>query len=214
MSRLELNFVLVREGTSDDGLLPHLRNLLVRAGAEEAVGAVSAHRGPVGEKLRLIVADGPHIDAIFVHRDADCADESARRSEIFCAAEVEQCPYTVVPVIPIQETESWLLLSVEEIRAVVGRPRGTTQLLLPSITEVESTRNAKEILKQALLDASETAGRRRHKETKAFSQRRRTLLERLDIDGPVAHLPSFQRVVADIDLLVRDIRDQSGGSPA
>lgn len=46
-----VNFALIREGTSDDGLVPHLRNLLVKAGVTEAFGSPRNYKGKISERL-------------------------------------------------------------------------------------------------------------------------------------------------------------------
>lgn len=201
-----VRFTLCREGASDDGLLPHLEALLVRSGAHEAIGATSQVSGTVAEKVAFVLSDDPTLDAIFVHRDADKEGPAKRRREIADGAAAARCPFPLIPVVPVQETESWLLLDPAEFRAVVGRPHGKQTLTLPAPSAIEHTVGAKELLQAALLAASETTGRRRAKEKKAFTQRRRSLLERLDIDGPVSDLPSFQALRADIDALVEQMR--------
>ena len=49
-------FALVREGTSDDGLIPHLRELLVRAGLSEVIGSSRDYQGTVQERLAQVQA--------------------------------------------------------------------------------------------------------------------------------------------------------------
>ena len=95
-----------------------------------------------------------------------------------------------------------MLVDHSEIRNVVGRPHSVVPLDLPALRLIEDTRNPKEVLAEALVVASETAGRRREKEKKRFYQRRRALLERLDIDGPVRHLSSWSKLESDINAAV------------
>ena len=59
------------------------------------------------------------------------------------------------------------------------------------------------MLERALLAVGDTTGRRRARESRLFSTRRRILLERLDIDGPVRQLPSWQRLESDIQMAVQ-----------
>lgn len=120
-------FVLVREGPSDDGLVPHLRELLVRAGADEVLGSSRDYRGSVRERLSLVAGEAGSVDVVFVHRDADGRDSEPRRSEVLQAAAVlADSGIHVVPVIPVQELEAWLLLDEDAIREVVGKPSGRT----------------------------------------------------------------------------------------
>ncbi|CAO5236895.1 hypothetical protein FAGKG844_210029 [Frankia sp. AgKG'84/4] len=55
------------------------------------------------------------------------------------------------------------------------------------------------VLHEALPAASESTGRRPRADAKAFDVRRRILLDRHDIDGPIRGLPGWQRLVKDIE---------------
>lgn len=193
MARTTLTFALLREGTSDDALVPHLRELLVRAGAPEALGAPRDYKGTVLKKLESVLAEEAAVDVVFVHRDADGPSEAERVSEIDSAVArlAHPVPRTVA-VIPIQELEAWLLLDEAAIRSVVGKPSGRAALGLPAVGSIEGTTSPKEVLRQACLNASEATGRRLKEERRKFSNRRRVLLERLDIDGPIQDLSSWR----------------------
>jgi hypothetical protein len=203
MASQTIRFAFIREGSSDDGLLPHLETLLVRHGFDEAVGAVAQPPGKtLGQKPQHLLRESPDLDAIFIHRDSDSRSAEQRYREIDDALREVIPPPPTVGVVPVQATEAWLLLDETSIRHVVGRPRGKTGLGLPPPGQVENQARPKELLKEALLLASEATGRRRAAEKKRFDQRRRTLLERLDIDGPITGLSSWQRLVADVRDLV------------
>ncbi|MGN6245738.1 MAG: hypothetical protein ACTHQ3_18975 [Motilibacteraceae bacterium] len=199
-----LTFAFLREGTSDDGLLPHLRELIVRAGASATIGSSRDYRGSMEDRLRQVLDEGTNVDLVFVHRDADGSSPSPRRDEVRRAAQAVGLT-AVVSVVPVQELEAWLLVDEAAIRGVVGKPSGRDQLSLPTIRAIEQTASPKEILKRACLTASETTGRRREREKREFPQRRRNLLERLDIDGPVRSLPSWRQLEDDIDSAVIEV---------
>jgi hypothetical protein len=194
----KVHFAFFREGVSDEDLLPHLRTLLVKAGAAEAVGTVRTYPGPTADKFRRLLAEEGSVDLVFVHRDSDSAGSDARRTEIFSAAEAAGFSSPVVPVVPVRMIEAWLLLSETEIRRVVGKPNGRKPLGLPALHEIERRADPKDILAGALLAASETTGQRHRDEKKEFSKRRKVLLDRLDIDGPIVNLPAWQRLLEDI----------------
>ena len=82
MSGRQVTFAFLREGRSDDGLIPHLRTLIIRFGATEAIGQARDYRGTPLNKLRLLRAEGVSTDLVFVHRDADRARPEDRRAEI------------------------------------------------------------------------------------------------------------------------------------
>lgn len=199
-----ITFAFLREGTSDDGLLPHLRELVVRAGAAAAIGSSRDYKGSTEERLRRVQAEGANLHIVFVHRDADSADGEPRREEVRQAAASVGLP-AVISVVPVQELEAWLLVDEATIRQVVGRPSGRTPISLPRLPAIERTARPKEILETACLTASETRGRRRERERREFPRRRLTLLERLDIDGPVRQLPSWRQLEADIETAVSSL---------
>lgn len=201
----DLQFALIREGTSDDGLITHIRELLVRAGATAVIGASRQYKGSTKERLQDTLGESPIPTLIFVHRDADSVDDQPRHREIATAAEELGCAERVVAVVPVQELEAWLLTDEAAIRSVVGRPNGRAKLGLPPPRSIEKTSSPKEILQAACLDASEKTGARLKKEKTQFSNRRATLLERLEIDGSVSSLPSWQRFVADLNDAARRV---------
>lgn len=196
---VNVTFVLLREGTSDDGLIPHLQQMLVRAGADSAVGTSRPYKGSVEVKLRQLLTEDVVPDVVFVHWDSDSRDARDRRDRILAAATTISPPPHCVPVVPVQELEAWLLVDEAQIRAAVGRPSATDPISLPSLQHIEATAGPKEVLREALLDASGASGARRRRERRLFGQRRRVLLERLDLDGPVQALPSFQQLLQDVD---------------
>lgn len=202
---LDITFALLREGTSDDGLIPHLQTLLVREGATSAVGTGRPYSGPVEAKLSKLQKEEARVDIVFVHWDADARSGEERRQRVLTAASSITPPQRCVPVVPVQELEAWLLADPGALRTAVGRPSATDWLEVPRVRDIENTTSPKEILAAALLDASATTGRKRDKERRKFAQRRRTLLERLDIDGPVSNLPSFQQLVADVAAAVEEM---------
>lgn len=206
MTKRPVVFVLLREGSSDDGLLPHLADLLVRAGLEEAVGDSRPYKGTVANKLLKTFQEEAEVDLIFVHRDADGRSSAARRDEIAKACgEVSGFKVPVVPVVPIQELEAWLLTDEAQIRLVAGRPSGKVDLGLPKTSAIERVASPKELLRSALLLASETSGRRSQAARSDFDYHRRTLLERLDIDGHITKLDAWQQLQSDVDAAVKSL---------
>jgi len=186
-------------------LIPHLRTLLIRFGATEAVGQPRDYRGTPLNKLRLFRAEGISTDLVFIHRDADRARPEDRRAEIGDAAADCALPSLVIPVVPVQELEAWLMTDAQALRQIVGRPNGRAELGIPRLAAIETTPSPKERLRDALLAASEATGRRRVQERKDFEKRRRALLERLDIDGPVRQLAAWRQLEADIQAAVTNL---------
>jgi len=206
---MRISFVLLCEGSSDEPLVDILSRQLVAHGATEANGYADSrkktrdHPATVTGRLRRLLDEHTCVDLVFVHRDADSDDPEERLREINAAVlGIPDLPLCV-PVVPVQETEAWLLLDEQEIRRVAGNPRGRMDLHLPSPEHIEREPHPKERLQQALLDASGASGRRREQERKRFNEHRRILLQRLRTDGPVTQVPSWQRLEQDIDQVIR-----------
>lgn len=159
----------------------------------------------------LLLVGGP-VDVVVVHRDADNMGLGARKAEIADAIQVVGTGSAVVPVIPVRMTEAWLLLDETAIRSVAGNPKGRMALTLPKPHEVEAASDPKDMLRQSLLSAAGVTGRRREAVAKRFNQHRRQLLERLDRSGPVAKLPAWQSMVAEISRVVDRWRRESAAT--
>lgn len=152
---------------------------------------------------------GAPIDLFIVHRDSDSRDCEPRRQEIAAAMDAITPAQRHIPVVPIQATESWLLLDEGQIRMVAGNPKGRIPLGLPSAAEVERRADPKKILAEALTIASNETGRRRERIIKRFSEHRRRLLGMLDLDGPLSTLSSFQMLVSDVNRVPRELAAHS-----
>lgn len=208
-----ITFAYLPEGSSDAGLLPHLRVLCVRAGASEAIGtAPDLARLPnppghsVEQEIRALIDLGANPDIFFIHRDANSRGPEVVRQEIRDAATAVDPNLVTVPVVPAPEMEAWLLHE-RAIREVVGRPNGRQALKLPRAARIEELPRAKELLSAALLIASEARGRRRERVSRQFGLHRSILLERLDPDGPVTRLATWQTLAADTEVAVQAVFD-------
>lgn len=198
--RDSITFYFLCEGTSDEALSDHIETLISRQGVPEVVGISRASGGSVHEKLKALRDEGTPFDMVVVHRDADSHDPGARIDEVRRA--LTELGIHGCPLVPVHMTEAWLLVDELAIRSAVGRPSGSESLELPKLHEIERRSDPKAILKSAILTASGTAGRRRKQANTRWSGYRRTLLERLDIDGSVTRLPSWQRFTADLERAV------------
>ena len=210
MTARSVSFAFLCEGSSDTGLIAHLETLLVHFGAQEVTGMPDTRKGTIPDRLRQLLTEeiGTGIDMVFIHRDSDGPDRDGREREIHRGVEESGCPLPFIPVIPVQETEAWLLLDEQAIRDVVAS-KGKQSLRLPKPNAIEGTRKPKEILQKALLAASETSGRRLKKEKNSFNHHRRVLLQRLDPFGAVRDLPSWQCLERDIQRALAQLENQS-----
>jgi hypothetical protein len=206
----EVRAVLIAEGSSDEPLAALLATLAVRAGAREAAvrwanfGLLGLRPGrAVGEQARCALEAFPDVNLVFVHRDADGPSGDPRRAEIASALSDLSEPQHVA-VVPVQETEAWLLASLEPaIRSAAGQPRGRTPLDLPPVRDIERRARPKELLQQ-IVESAQDGLSRRHRPP--FVTVRRLLLERLDLDGPVRQIPAFGRLCADLEAAVARLR--------
>ena len=210
---MKIHFILICEGQSDEALIPHLRSLLVNCGAIEATGVAPDFRRlpksvprSVESKVRTAVQLEKHIDLLFIHRDADSRNPEPRYSEISIGVTNARYSGRWIGVIPVQETEAWLLLDEMAIRRVSGKPNGRVELNLPVPNHVETVLNPKERLSEELLRASESTGRRRALKKKKLSSLRGQLLTQLKIGGSLNSVPSWIRLKDDI---IRYIQEQA-----
>ena len=210
MTARSVSFAFLCEGPSDTGLIAHLETLLVHFGAQEATGMPDTRKGTIPARLQQLLteATGAGINMVFIHRDSDGPDREGREREIRRGVEESGFPHPFIPVIPVQETEAWLLLDEQAIRDVVAS-KGKQPLRLPKPNAIEGTRKPKEILQKALLAASETSGRRLKKEKNSFNHHRRVLLQRLDPLGAVRDLPSWQCLERDIQRALAQLENQN-----
>ncbi|MCY1458887.1 hypothetical protein D9M71_763090 [compost metagenome] len=107
----------------------------------------------------------------------------------------------VVPVIPVTMLETWLLADRDAIKLVAGNSgyRGALNCI-PSLRRLEGARDTKQLLMEALCEASETQGARLGKFKKRFSEMRARLTVDLNPDGPVRELASYQEFRRRINL--------------
>ncbi|WP_338270707.1 DUF4276 family protein [Geobacter sp. 60473] len=159
----------------------------------------------VEAKLKAAVILEPDATLLLVHRDADSPNANHRHEEINNAATSAGITTPLVAVVPVQETEAWLLTDETAIRQVAKNPRGRNPLTLPSPQRIESTASPKEVLKSALLQAAEVTGRRQRKFVAEFPAQRRQLLQRLPLGGNLSFLSSWIRLRDDINHVIATI---------
>lgn len=212
-----VQFLFIGEGTSDEGLIPHLESLCVEAGADEAMGVAPDFRrlskfigNSVEAKLKAALALEPEANLIFIHRDADGRDGNRRYVQIAEAVHACACNLPIVCVVPIQETEAWLLLDESAIRRAVGRPNGSVALDLPAPSAVERLARPKERLREILAAASETTGRRLERIRQDFPLQRRALLQDLSTEGPLGQVTSWSRLRADLNVSLANMIARHG----
>jgi len=142
---------------------------------------------------------------LFVHRDADTVGRAARVREIENAVEAARRRFAilipVLPVVPIQELEAWLLCREFEpaLRRAAGKPQGRIALNLPPLSRIERLTATKEQLQRVLRTASEQSGRRIQQ---VDSIRPADIARYIDDFSPLRQLPAFQAFEADVKRVI------------
>lgn len=218
-SALRISFVFIGEGNTDHGLREHLTSLCIDVGADEARGIIPDFyrldgTNSLEDRLRAARLLEPTANLYFIHHDSDSPDPEPTYQMIERAIQSSQHPDALpyVAVVPIQETEAWLLLDEQSIRDVASKPRGRVPLNLPPAHRIEATASPKERLQVALIAASELQGRRLERFRADFADQRRILLERLPIGGPLERLTAWQRLRGDTAAAIAALRAAQAAS--
>ncbi len=211
---MRIHFVLISEGSSDNGLIPHLEQMCIDAGVDEVSG-VSPDFRRLGEtigsrieaKIRATLLLEPNANLIFIHRDADSRNPEPRYREISEAICASDCAQPYVPIVPVQETEAWLLLDEQAIKKIAQKPNSRRALHLPAARRVESVANPKERLQRALTLACGMTGRRLERFKKSFPIHRQLLLQQLPIGGALSQVQSWVRLRDDLRRAIETLRE-------
>ncbi|MEU9887658.1 DUF4276 family protein [Sphaerisporangium sp. NPDC051011] len=202
---MTLRVLFLGEGTSDSGIVSHIERHGLRRGIDVVVTDPAVERlglkgdGTLRGKLQAVLRFGGDYDVIVIHRDADNQGRQCRVDEVRAAVRDAKPTAACVPVIPVRMTEAWLLVDERQIREVAGNPNGKKALGLPDAAKVEMVSDPKALLKDVLVRAADVTGRRREKFNQRFPQHRHQLLERIDPDGQICKVPSWNAFVQDLD---------------
>ena len=157
---------LLAEGNSDRVLIPILSWLLSECLPKDIPYDEPIFIEPVllsgtskelSERIPRALEAQP-CDLLFVHRDADANKQEhgkgieTRIKEITDAEATLISPHPIVCVIPVQETEAWLLIDEDAIWSVSGTSKRRVSLGLPKGKAIERRADPKSVLKQALQD--------------------------------------------------------------
>jgi hypothetical protein len=187
---------LLGEGTSDRALLPILRWLVAQiSSADIRLEWVDSSRfawprRTLAEKVRLALLACP-CDLLFVHRDADNQHPALRHAEIANAVGTQR----FVAVVPIRETEAWLLIDESAILAAAGRARESSPLELPPTRRIEDVSDPKRRLHDTLRPAHAAVGRRARRFDPATAAHR--VADLVEDWSPLRELSAFQRLETD-----------------
>ncbi|HMS39720.1 MAG TPA: DUF4276 family protein [Pyrinomonadaceae bacterium] len=208
-----LNITLVTEGTSDVALIPHIRWLLRQNGIENPIEAIWADLRHLPRSFEIkglskkisLALDLYPCDFLFIHRDSDNTSVEEREAEILTAIEnIEgNKPNHFVCVVPVKETEAWLLFNEEAMRRAAGNPNGNEPLNLPKLKDIENLTDPKQFLNEKLKIASGKKGRRLAKFNVAHSVI--LISEYIEDFSPLRNLPAFNKLETKIKEIISKI---------
>jgi len=210
----DLRFTLIGEGPTDDALVPIIVWLLEHPSLALLPDAdVASHfidreqftdLNDLGDVITATLYDFPS-DLIFIHHDADSPTHVARSRDVRVAVSNAQQRTLglppMVPVVPVRETEAWLLIDETAIRQAARNPRGRGSLGLPPVHEIESCRDPKATLRQALRLAS---GLSRRRWNSIDGIRPRTVADLSGDFTPLRQLPAFQAFETDVRRVIAE----------
>lgn len=210
----QLLFTLVGEGPSDDALVPIVEWTLSNPelGLLPDVEFVSQFVGPaqtpgvfdVVDRAIACLADYP-CDLLFIHHDAD-APTASRWAEQISAGIINarqrghHLP-AAIAVVPVRETEAWLLIDAQAIRVAAGVPGGTANLELPRGRAIERCPDPKFVLQQALQRARGLPGRRYRRVDGVLPLE---VARRIQDFSALRQLPAFQAFEADVRRVIAE----------
>lgn len=99
--------------------------------------------------------------------------------------------FSYVLVVPVQMTETWLLIDEAAIRMAAGNPHGRVPLDLPSLARLERLPDPKGYLHERLRLASEKSGRRLDQFQRGVGERVQRVAALIEDFSPLRHLAAF-----------------------
>jgi hypothetical protein len=213
-----LVLALYAEGSTDERFLPPvIQRTVQHIVAERGRAVVDVLEPLLVPKNPDISGQAEHIldaarqttgyHALIIHADADHPTAERALTERFqpglLLVEQAGIDHHLIPLIPVQMIEAWLLADPEALRQVIGTDMSTRDLHLPvQAHQVESDPDPKQTLKDVVQRA--TAQRRRRRAIRVsdmFAPLARTIsLERL------RSVPAYQQFVTDMSAALSELQ--------
>lgn len=181
-----------------DVLDPHF---VERSPGKQAKKILDAAHSAYGFHLLLV-----HADADARTRDTAWADriEPGRQRVLEASRDCEQVCDKLVPVIPVQMTEAWMLADPFALAETMGCKTSPTDLGLPRRpSQVESFADPKAKLKEAIRNAQSDRPRRRRRDLK-ISDLYEPLAGTVGLDR-LAGVPAFCQFQTDLTQALREL---------
>lgn len=189
----QLTATLIGDGRSDRALIPLIQLVLddLSPIPYSIQFADDLDENKLDQRILRAVELYP-CDVLFIHRDSENQSYRLRETEIERAANAIKKTQSIIKVIPVRMTESWLLPHEHAIRRAASNPHGKVLLALPPNKKIENLVDPKEALFQAIRIASELPTQRRNKLNVHHARHRVSELLTEDDLTNLRQLPSFQ----------------------
>lgn len=181
----QLTYCVVGDGGTDRMLLPVLQWSILRVDptVEVIEPEFVKRKGTVSDFLQEFRRS---VQLVFVHRDAESATLEERLTEF----EGVELP-GVVPVIPVQMSEAWVLIDGQAIARAAGRPNQNVSVPTPSA--LERLRDPKAHLDDLLRAAAgNPTGRRKKQFERDLVDKRVDVANWINDYTPLLQLPAFR----------------------
>lgn len=218
-----LVIALYAEGRTDERFLP----ILVQRTAESIL--IKKAESPVDvlepliiepdhdvskreDKILSVAKKAAGYHAIIIHADADHPDRNRAFEERFQPGyeqvkrirQIEQVCENLLPLIPVQMIEAWMLADVEALRNIIGTNLTAEQLDLPTRTHtIEDNTNPKQTLQAALKKAQLNRPKRRR--SIDWEDLHTSLAKQINLEKLI-NLPSYKQFVNDLTDLLTQLR--------
>lgn len=200
-----ISYTLVADGPRDLSVLPDIIQWVIRRVAAHSLQVnrqladFRQDRNPpktLSHRIQEAVRRYP-CDILFIHRDAESSPRKDRVTEIAKAVSEAGIGQDRVPVVPVQMTETWLLISESAIRKAAGNPNGRNPMVLPRVNDLETLPDAKNMLHNLLKEASDYQGRKRKAFMRDINHRVHRVGNYIDDYSPLESLSAFRAFQAD-----------------
>ncbi len=185
MSR-QLTWSVVADGGTDLMLVPVIQWAIHRLDPDVEIlePEFRKRRGGIEDFLRTYNSGAM---VVFAHRDSENLTLENRLREFHGVTRAD-----VVPVVPVQMSEAWILFDGAAVAKAAGSP--AAEVVAPAIAEIENIRNPKERLDELLFRAAGLpAGRRGRNFKRSITQRRVSVAAHIADYGPLEGVPAFRR---------------------
>lgn len=185
MSR-QLTWSIVADGGTDRLLVPIIQWAIHRLDPDVEIlePEFRKRRGSV-EDFLLAHASGAML--VFVHRDSENLALEDRLREFQSVTRPN-----VVPVVPVQMSEAWILFDGSAVAKAAGSPSSEVQV--PAVAELEGVAGPKDRLDDLLFRAAGSpTGRRGRNFKRSIANRRVSVAEYISDYSPLMRLPAFLR---------------------